>query len=150
MQLTVQTNSDWALAEIEQFLMSENIPMRIAVMDADGFPMICSVWHQYQQGKIYAVVHKNSKLIKKLRQSPQCAFEIALNHPPYRGVRGQAVASIDEQDAAGPLDELLNRFVGEGYQQLRTFLRQRSADERVVTLALGKISAWDFSARMQA
>ncbi|CAH0991221.1 hypothetical protein SIN8267_01323 [Sinobacterium norvegicum] len=150
MQATVLAKSDWDLAAIEQFLRVQNTPMRIAVMDSDGFPMICSVWHQYRQGNIYAVAHKNSKLIRKLQQTPQCAFEVALNKPPYKGVRGQAVATIGEQDAASQLDDLLNRFIGDGYDQLRTFLSSRGEDERVITLTLGKITAWDFSGRMQA
>jgi hypothetical protein len=150
MPANVQPKSDWALPEIEQFLIHQNTPMRIAVMDSQGFPMICSVWHQYNDGKIFAVAHKNSKLVKKLRQSPQCAFEIALNQPPYKGVRGQAVATIGEQSAGTQLEALLDRFIGDGYDQLRGFLNKRGEDERLITLTLGKISAWDFSPRMKA
>ena len=97
--LNVSKKSAWSSSEIEQFLVAQKTPMRIAVLDHDDFPMICSVWHQYHEHKIYAVTHKNSKLLKKLTVHEQCAFEIAPNEPPYKGVRGQAIAHISSQQS---------------------------------------------------
>ncbi len=146
--LPISDQSAWNAPQIESFLLTQNTPMRIAVMDVNDYPMICSVWHQYHENKIYAVAHKNSKLIKKLRQHPHCAFEIAPNEPPYKGVRGQAKCSITEQDCDKKLKTLLDKFLGSGYEQLRHFLSSRSKDERVIELSLQKLTAWDFSERM--
>ena len=77
--LPISEQSAWNAPQVEAFLLSQNTPMRIAVMDNNDYPMICSVWHQYHENKIYAVAHKNSKLVRKLSQHPHCAFEIAPN-----------------------------------------------------------------------
>jgi hypothetical protein len=146
--LPITKQSAWNHSEIESFLASQNTPMRVAVEDTDKFPMICSVWHLYHEQIIYAVAHKNSKLIKKLHAKPHCAFEIAPNEPPYKGVRGQANCVISDYDCSEKLTLLLDRFLGEGYKQLRGFLSSRTVDERVIELHIHKITAWDFSQRM--
>jgi hypothetical protein len=146
--LPITKQSAWNNSEIELFLASQNTPMRIAVEDTELFPMICSVWHLYHDKVIYAVAHKNSKLIKKITAKPHCAFEIAPNEPPYKGVRGQANCIISEHDCSTKLHQLLDRFLGDGYEELRGFLSSRSDDERVIELHIHKITAWDFSKRM--
>ena len=146
--LNATKQSAWDSNEIERFLVAQKTPMRIAVLDHDDFPMICSVWHHYHEQKIYAVAHKNSKLIKKLTAHEQCAFEIAPNEPPYKGVRGQAIAHISSQHCDEKLNHLLEKFLGSGYQQLKNFLQSRSDDERVIELQIKKVTAWDFSQRM--
>lgn len=146
--MQVSAKSAWNVVQIEDFLHTQKTPMRIAVLDHDDFPMICSVWHQYHEQKIYAVAHKNSKLVKKLTAHPQCAFEIAPNEPPYKGVRGQAVSAVSTLHCEETLNQLLEKFLGQGYQDLRSFLLSRSEDERVIELQLEKITAWDFSQRM--
>jgi uncharacterized pyridoxamine 5'-phosphate oxidase family protein len=146
--MAVSSKSAWNTAQIEDFLHAQKTPMRIAVLDHDEFPMICSVWHQYHDEKIYAVAHKNSKLIKKLKAHPQCAFEIAPNEPPYKGVRGQAISVVSTFDSEDTLNQLLKKFLGEGYKDLQNFLQARSDDERVIELRLEKVTAWDFSKRM--
>lgn len=146
--LPITDQSAWNVEQIESFLNTQNTPMRVAVIDIDAFPMICSVWHHYHDQKIYAVAHKNSKLVRKLTTTPQCAFEIAPNEPPYKGVRGQAIAAITTENSDDTLTLLANKFLGDGYNELRNFLSSRSKDERVIKLQLNKITAWDFSQRM--
>lgn len=146
--LPITAKSAWNDSEVEDFLLAQKTPMRLAVMDNDNYPMICSVWHQYHENKIYAVSHKNSKLVRKLRDQPHCAFEISSNEPPYKGVRGQADCVITEVECDEKLHILLDKFLGNDYKQLRDFLAARSADERVIELTPKKITAWDFSHRM--
>ena len=59
-------------------------------------------------GVLLAAVHRDAKIVRRLRDNPKCAFEIALNTPPYRGVRGQATVVFDEQRSA----EELEAYVG--------------------------------------
>lgn len=146
--LPVSSQSDWQTGEIENFLKTTTCPMRLAVKDTDDFPMICSLWHHYEGGKILAVTHKDSKLLGKLRLKPQCAFEIANNTPPYKGVRGQATCHISEE-AEKYLPLLMSHFLADKYHGLKAFLSNRIHEERLLTLHLHTITAWDFSGRMQ-
>jgi hypothetical protein len=35
-----------------------------------------------------------ARILEYLRVEPRCGFEVASDRPPYRGVRGQGVASL--------------------------------------------------------
>jgi len=122
--------------------------MRVAANTDSGFPVVLSLWFLPEGDDLLAAVHRDSRIAHRLAADPKCAFEIAPNEPPYRGVRGQAVASMSPKGAGELLERLLDRYLGSTDSSLGRFLLARVEDELVVRLQPVRISSWDYTERM--
>jgi hypothetical protein len=147
--MKIANSSDWSEAQIASFLTETTIPIRLAVQDGD-YPTICSVWYAYSasQTAIYCVSHQSSYLVKRLRETGRCGFEVAPNDPPYRGVRGKALVEIQDIDAEELLTGLIERYLGSTDSKLANWLLGRIAEEVVIELKPTWLTAWDYSGRM--
>lgn len=145
----ISATSSWSSNGIDQFLTESTIPIRIAVQDND-FPLICSVWFAYDPAKevIYCVSHEKSYLMKLLRKTGRCAFEVAPNEPPYKGVRGKAEVRLLQDDSTELLTSLINRYLGDTSSGLAKWLLSRVSEEVIIEMSPQWITAWDYSARM--
>ncbi|MBO6657550.1 MAG: pyridoxamine 5'-phosphate oxidase family protein [Pseudomonadales bacterium] len=143
----LSTKSDWDQRQVETFLKSSRIPIRIAVDDGD-YPLICSVWYQYRDGTLCIVSHKTSKLAKLLQARGRCAFEIAPNDPPYQGVRGKAEVSSNQDDVHSTLRHLIDRYLGATNRSLAKWLLSRVDDELGFVLTPTWVTSWDYGGRM--
>jgi len=123
--------------------------MRLAANTDSGFPIIVSLWFLPEEDQLLAAVHRDARIAKRLRADPRCAFEIAPNEPPYRGVRGQAIASLDLNGAGALLERLLDRYLGSSDSSLGRFLLARSEEELIVRLQPSWIASWDYAQRME-
>lgn len=148
--LSLCATSVWTIEEIVAYLESSTIPIRLACIDQNGFPLVCSLWYLYRDGYLWCAVHKNSKVSKLLSRNPKCAFEVAPNEAPYRGVRGQGVASLLGNEASNVLPVLLDRFLGDKNQKLKNWLLSRLDHEFAIRIETNWVTSWDFSKRMQA
>lgn len=138
-----------SLTEIETYLKSVRIPLRLACTTMSGWPMVVSLWFKHQNGRLLCATQKSARLVAYLQNDPRCAFEIAADLPPYCGVRGQAIASIDENMGAELLKQLLVRYLGGTDSVLGRNLIAKSDSEVAIILKPVKIYTWDFSSRMQ-
>lgn len=123
--------------------------MRLAANTTSGFPVVLSLWFLPEDDELLAAVHRDARIAKRLHKDPRCAFEIAPNEPPYRGVRGQALASLEAEGAFAVLERLLDRYLGSGDSSLGRFLLARAEEELIVRLRPSRIASWDYSRRMQ-
>ena len=123
--------------------------MRLAANTPSGFPVVLSLWFLPEQDELLAAVHENARIAKRLRKDPRCAFEIAPNEPPYRGVRGQATAKLEARGAKALLERLLDRYLGSTDSDLGRFLLGRADEELVIRLRPSRLSSWDYSERMK-
>ncbi|TFH32043.1 MAG: pyridoxamine 5'-phosphate oxidase family protein [Myxococcales bacterium] len=123
--------------------------MRLAANTDSGFPVILSLWFLEEDGQLLAAVHRDARIANRLKTDPRCAFEIAPNEAPYRGVRGQAVASMTPEGASALLERLLDRYLGSGDSSLGRFLLARAEEELVVRLRPVRIASWDYGVRMK-
>jgi nitroimidazol reductase NimA-like FMN-containing flavoprotein (pyridoxamine 5'-phosphate oxidase superfamily) len=135
--------------EYKGFLNAVKIPLRLACTAGSGWPLVISLWYQYKDGSIYCATQKSAKIVSHLQNNPRCAFEIAEDRPPYCGVRGRAIASIDDQNGAEILSQLLERYLGGTDSRLAQTLLSKSQNEVAIVLKPSKIFTWDFSNRMQ-
>ncbi|WP_101759091.1 pyridoxamine 5'-phosphate oxidase family protein [Oceanicoccus sp. KOV_DT_Chl] len=147
--MKIHPKSQWHLSEIEQFIQLQHIPIRLACIDHDDFPLVCSLWFYYSDGCFWSASHKNSHIIKVLSKNSKVAFEIATNDYPYKGVRGKATIEISK-DEQGVLPRLIDRYLGNSNEPLREWLLSRIDDEYAIKIAPTTINAWDFSTRMEA
>ena len=70
-----------------QYLMEIDIPIRLSCISILDWPMVISLWYVYIDEKFYCATQNTAKIIKYLRRSPKCGFEIAGDCFPYRGIK---------------------------------------------------------------
>jgi hypothetical protein len=136
------------LSSVEDYLESIRIPLRLACTTESGWPMVVSLWFNYQNGRLFCATQKSARVVSYLQNSPRCAFEIAADIPPYCGMRGQAIASIDEKIGGEILLQLLERYLGSTDSALAKNLLAKRDDEVAIVLKPVNVYTWDFSNRM--
>lgn len=146
----MQRKGPWDANEVEEFLARTRVPVRIACNGASGHPVIASLWFVSIEGKLWCATQESASIVKLLRRDNRCAFEVAEESSPYRGVRGQGLAALDEDRAESILRLLIQRYLDEPNTKLGQWLLERS--EREVAIAIDPISlfTWDYSSRMRS
>ena len=137
------------LTEMEGYLNATRIPLRLACTTESGWPMAVSLWFQYQDERLYCATQKSARVVRYLQNDPRCAFEIAADLPPYCGIRGQAIAKIDERKGKEILKQLIVRYLGDMDNPLAQDLMIKSDNEIAIILEPVNLFSWDFSKRMQ-
>ncbi|MDJ0865561.1 MAG: pyridoxamine 5'-phosphate oxidase family protein [Myxococcota bacterium] len=146
--LPIRRSSALSGREVEAFLDTQRLPMRLACHGADGFPLVVSLWFLFEDGCLWAATHEGAALAKRLRADARCAFEVATNEPPYRGVRGQGIVSLSPQGGA-LLGRLIDRYLGSRDSRLARWLLARADGELALRIEPRWISAWDYTERMR-
>jgi nitroimidazol reductase NimA-like FMN-containing flavoprotein (pyridoxamine 5'-phosphate oxidase superfamily) len=77
-----------------KYLEEAPIPLSLACVTESGWPMVVSLWYKYSESKLWCATQRTAKVFEYLRHEPRCAFEVADEAPPYRGVRGQGMAIV--------------------------------------------------------
>ena len=145
----IRSTSVWSAAEIRRFLASAEIPVRLACLASGGAPLLCSLWFLYDEDAIWCATPRSARLATLLAQDPRCAFEIAGDLMPYRGVRGQGTARLSRADGPAVLLRLIDRYLHTRESTFARWLISRQQDEVAVRIEPEWLTAWDFSARMQ-
>ena len=138
----------WDAAAIGQFLADAVIPARIAVLAGNGTPLVLSLWFLHRDGAIWCACNSKARVVELLRNNPRCGFEIAVEAPPYRGVRGQGSAQLDAPGGARVLAGLLERYHIPSRSRLAKMLAREAANEVAIRIDPDWVTSWDFSARM--
>ncbi|MCB9626972.1 MAG: pyridoxamine 5'-phosphate oxidase family protein [Sandaracinaceae bacterium] len=138
----------YSRARVAAFLDDTVVPMRLAVQTAGKFPVLLSLWFAREGDTLVAAVHRDAKIVRRLRDNPHCAFEVALNAPPYRGVRGQATVQLDAARGGEVLERLLQRYLGSLDSRLARWLLSRRSEELALVLEPVNIESWDYGDRM--
>jgi hypothetical protein len=110
--------------------------------------MVLSLWYLHENDFLYCATPQSAKVVSYLRADPRCAFEIAADLPPYCGVRGRAVAAIDQKRGLEILERLLIRYLGNTENSLAQDLLQREEAEVAIRLQPQTLYTWNFSERM--
>ena len=88
------------------------IPVRLSVLKADGAPALASLWFEPHEDALWCAVQDDAFIARCLRGDARCAFEVAGDLPPYRGLRGPALRdrrSRRGQSGARPTSRPLSR-----------------------------------------
>jgi hypothetical protein len=144
----LSNQSTWPRERVDSFLESYRAPMRLAVLDEGKFPLICSLWFMYCDGRLLCATPRKSKVVRRLRNDPKCGFEIASNDPPYFGVRGRGLASISAEDGVSVLGNLVDRYLGERDTRFAQWLLERPVEEVAIAIDIEWMTSWDFTGRM--
>lgn len=142
--------SAWPEPRVEAFLDEYTAPIRVAVATPSGFPLLCSLWFRYVDGKILCATQKDAVIARHLERDGRCAFEISPNEPPYFGLRGRGRATLSSAGAGDVLADLLSRYLGDGDSEFRSWLMKRADDEVCISIEPVWMTTWDYSDRMEA
>lgn len=126
------------------------MPVRLACLTASGWPLVLSLWFLYRHGALWCASRPGARVVEHLGRDARCGFEVAREAPPYRGVRGQARATV-LRAAGGPLlGELIDRYLGARTSPLARRLLAGAADEVAIRVVPTRLTSWDYTARMRA
>jgi hypothetical protein len=145
---SLSDKSAWPASRVRDFLETYRAPLRLAVNDASGFPLICSLWFRYEGGRLFCATTRQSRVVSRLRENPKCGFELAPNEPPYFGLRGRGLATVRSEGAMEVLGSLVDRYIGSRDTKFSKWLLGRAEDEVVIEIDIQWMTSWDFSSRM--
>ena len=140
----------WSNDQIERFLREMRAPLRIACNRASGHPMLASLWFLPLDGKLWCATQRKASVVALLARDPRCAFEVSVETPPYRGVRGTALAALHNERGEEILRALIERYLGDSTSRLAKFLLARVSRETAISLEPQALLSWDYQARMGA
>lgn len=146
----IRSTSAWTGEQIDEFLRTAVIPVRLACVDGDGMPLVCSLWFLCDDDTIWCATQASAHVVRCLSDAPRCGFEIAPESPPYRGVRGQGSVSLSVRDGADVLARLIDRYLGSRDTSFARWLIERSDNEVAIRIDPHWVTAWDFSQRMRS
>lgn len=135
-------------SSLEQYLTRAEIPLRLSCISNTGWPVVLSLWYLYEDGHLFCATPQVAKVVSYVMEEPRCAFEIASDRPPYCGVRGRALATIEPDRGLEILERLLVRYMGGTDNELAQRLLGRSQAEVAIRLTPQSHHTWNFSERM--
>jgi nitroimidazol reductase NimA-like FMN-containing flavoprotein (pyridoxamine 5'-phosphate oxidase superfamily) len=144
----IRSNSAWDTQAIDKFLRTTVIPISLACNNKAGAPLICSLWYLYDDEVLWCATSQSASIVKFLEHESRCAFEIAPESMPYRGVRGQGQATMVAEQGPAVLLQLIDKYLGTRETEFAAWLIGRSADEVAIRIEPDWLNSWDFSSRM--
>lgn len=140
----------WSDAQIDRYLTTTVIPMRLSALGGNGWPVVLSLWFQWRNGAFWCASNPQSRIVQLLERDGRCGFEIAADAPPYRGVRGQGKATLDRDNGVAELRALIERYLGPEETSFSRWLIERSVGEVAIRIDPIRMMSWDYSARMKS
>jgi hypothetical protein len=144
------TSGPWTRERVTQYLTETVVPVRLACHAEDGWPLVLSLWYLYDEEAIWCATQASATVVRHLARDGRCAFEIAPNEPPYRGVRGRGRVIVHPQRGAEVLERLIARYLGPGDSPLARWLRRRAEHEVALHVGSLSVTSWDYTRRMLA
>lgn len=148
--MNVRISGPWSKEKVREHLERTVIPIRLGCTASSGNPLVLSLWFVYRDGALWCATQPDAAVTKHLRKNPRCAFEVARDEPPYRGVRGRGTATIVPDEGANVLRQLLERYQGGTDTPLARWLLSRAEHEVAIRIQPERLTTWDFTERMQS
>lgn len=139
----------WSERETEAFLEQMLIPLRLACNGSTGNPVLASLWFLPIDGKLWCATQRSADVVSMLTRDPRCSFEVSVEAPPYRGLRGPAVASLHDDRGEEILRRLIDRYLNGSNSKLAGLLLARATSETAIAITPNKYLSWDYSDRMR-
>lgn len=138
----------WSLDRIERYLADARLPFRLACNSPSGHPLVATLWFVPIGDTLWCATQKTASLASCLARDPRCSYEVADDVPPYRGVRGQAIASLHESRGEEILRLLIARYLKDPESAFSQWLLQRAENETAIAVEPKTVLSWDYTKRM--
>jgi len=138
----------WQPSRIQRFLDETRVPLRLACNGRAGHPVLVSLWFVPLEGKLWCATQRSAKVVSHLARDPRCAFEVAEERAPYRGVRGQADASLHDERGESILRLLVDRYLDGPEGAFARWLLARAESEAAIAIDPRNLVSWDYTRRM--
>jgi len=76
-------------SEIDVFLASSKIPLRLGTVHSTGDPMIHPVWFHYSNGKLYLMSIKENRKVQDIRGKKTVYFSVDTDGRPQQACKGK-------------------------------------------------------------
>ncbi len=138
----------WSELEVERFLEEVRVPLRLACNGPSGHPVLVSLWFVPFEGRLWCATQRSARVAALLARDPRCAFEVARESAPYRGVRGQGTAALDAERGADVLRRLIPRYLSDPDSGFARWLLRRADREVAIAIEPRSLVSWDYRERM--
>ena len=138
----------WSQAELEHFLDESRVPVRLACNGSSRNPVLVCLWYLPEDGRLWCATQRSASVAILLANDAKCAIDVSLESVPYRGVRGQGLATLYDERGEGILRKLIHRYLGDSKPELERSLLARAATETAIAIKPQTLVSWDYSARM--
>jgi nitroimidazol reductase NimA-like FMN-containing flavoprotein (pyridoxamine 5'-phosphate oxidase superfamily) len=135
--------------EVAQYLEEMRIPLRLAAVTESGWPLVLSLWYVLDDAKLWCATQDTAKIVRYLEADSRCAFEVASERPPYRGVRGQGRARLSSERGKEVLETLLDRYLSGRESPLAQRLLAKADTETAIEITPTTLFTWDYTSRMR-
>ncbi|MFB6082686.1 MAG: pyridoxamine 5'-phosphate oxidase family protein [Halorientalis sp.] len=138
----------WTRDEAETFLTESQVPIRLSCHTPGGGLWMLSLWYEFRDGSLWCATAASADVVAFLEDDPGVAFEVSVNDPPYRGVRGQGRATVEPDPEKAVLRSLLERYLGDTDSGLARRLLDRDSEEVSIRIDPTRVATWDYADRM--
>lgn len=145
----MKRQAPWSAARVDQFLAEVRVPVRLACNGSAGHPLLASLWYLPHDGKLWCATQSSARVTELLMRDPRCAFEVSVEAPPYRGVRGRGLAKIHEDRGEAVLRALIDRYLGGADSRIARTLLARVESEVAIEIDAQALVTWDYRDRMR-
>ena len=135
--------------DVEAFLAEATIPLRLACYTPAGWPLVLSLWYLCREQRLFCATQETARVVSYLTRNPRCGFEVSSDAPPYCGVRGWGLATVDAEKGPEILKRLLVRYLGGCDNPLSERLLSRSDSEVALIIEPVRLFTWNYTERMR-
>jgi len=128
-------------------LLAARQPLRVSVQTGRG-PLIVPLWFDWDGERLWCATQRDAAVVRALRETPRCAFDLSTNDMPYRGIRGRGSVRCLPELGGAVLDRLIDRYRIDRASRLATWLLSRRASEVAIEITPTWQTGWDYSERM--
>jgi len=141
----------WSRAELDAFLDSAVVPLRLACRRPDGGLWVVSLWYRRcRDDTLQCATGADADVVRFLRADDGVGFEVSTNRPPYMGVRGSGAITVDPDEETSVLRDLVLRYLGDTDSPMAERLLAPDREAVVLTVSPDRLFTWDFTGRMPA
>ncbi|RXK46258.1 pyridoxamine 5'-phosphate oxidase family protein [Halorientalis pallida] len=139
----------WTREATDAFLTDSRAPIRLSCRTPGGGLWMLSLWYEFRDDALHCATAASADVIEFLDHDPGVAFEVSVNDPPYRGVRGQGQATVEPDPEKTVLRSLLQRYLGGTDSALAQRLLDKDREEVTIRIDPTRVATWDYSDRMR-
>jgi nitroimidazol reductase NimA-like FMN-containing flavoprotein (pyridoxamine 5'-phosphate oxidase superfamily) len=147
--MQVKLSGPWSLKRVQDHLDTARIPIRLACVNALGFPIVASLWYVHREGALWCATQSKAALARFLETNPRCGFEVSGDTPPYRGVRGWGKAGIFPEKGEEVLRDLIARYLEDDSVPVARWLLSRVESEVAIRIQPERLVSWNYGERMK-